>query len=263
MRITFFLLIVCLLGVALPVNRHPLPPHKFVLWDVGQGQWGTWVQGRTCYHFDMGGEKMNWPALKKLCAHKNNQAFFTHADADHINLHFKAKKHLPRLCVQQPPLDKPYKIKLPICVQAWPQKVQAYRPEGQVCRSRRRPSLDFKAAELESAQGPCLKSNALSVVFVVDGQVLVPGDSTKSMEKRWAPRLNLSTVHTLVLGHHGSHSSTGPDLLQALPHLKQAVVSARRQKYGHPHPVVTGRLWQRGVPLLSTHEWGSVWLHVQ
>ena len=247
MRTTYVLLFVgLLLGAASPLNLYTLRPNKFVLWNVGQGQWATWVQGRTCYHFDMGGEWMDWPALKTLCARKNNQVFFTHADADHINLHFKAKKYLPRLCVQQKPLAKAYKIKLPICLQTWPVGVQVYRPKGRLCQ--------------KSRSGPCLKSNALSVVFVVDGQVLVPGDSTARMERQWASQLSLGAVHTLVLGHHGSRSSTSTALLQALPGLRQAVVSARRQKYGHPHPLVVGRLWQQGVPLLSTHDWGTVWL---
>ena len=262
-------LIVLLLSFAPALNQHSSTGQKFVLWNVGQGQWATWVQQRSCYHFDMGGEWMDWPRLKKLCAHKQNQVFFTHADADHINMHRQALRYVPNLCVQQKPLAKAYKIKLPICIEPWPKALQVYRPPWPAARDQLpaapRHRAHSSAASRANSNATKLRSpslNDLSMVFVLRQRILLPGDSSRRMEKQWAPELFLAHVHTLVLGHHGSLSSTGEPLLRALPNLRQAVASARRQKYGHPHPRVLGRLWHKRVPLLSTHEWGHIWLHL-
>jgi competence protein ComEC len=68
----------------------------------------------------------------------------------------------------------------------------------------------------------------------------------------------LSGSRILVLGHHGSRTSTSSLLLDHLPRLTAAVSSARFRKYGHPHARVRRDLAKRHIPLLRTEEWGNL-----
>jgi competence protein ComEC len=68
----------------------------------------------------------------------------------------------------------------------------------------------------------------------------------------------LRDVRWLVLGHHGSRTSTSDNLLRSLPSLRLTIASARHAKYGHPHSEVLQRLRFYRVPVLSTEDWGSI-----
>ena len=217
---------------------HPLTfdqnQNFLTVWNVGQGQWITWVKNNHCYHFDMGGEKMDWNKLKQLCSNKKNEVFFTHSDSDHTHFYYKGKKILRNLCTQKLPQTKNKKKFFPHCQTSWPEKIKWYSPS------------DF------------INQNESSTVFLINEQILIPGDSTKKMEAQWLKYFNLHSVHTLIAGHHGSNTSTGSLLLKHLPQLQLVIASARSQKYGHPHPKVVSRLWQNLTPLLSTEEWGHI-----
>ncbi|MBK7961611.1 MAG: hypothetical protein IPK04_10715 [Bdellovibrionales bacterium] len=85
------------------------------------------------------------------------------------------------------------------------------------------------------------------------------------MEKIWAANLtNLETkqIKVLILGHHGSKTSTSEALLQRLPRLKFAIATARESRYGHPHFVVLNRLRQHRIPILRTEDWGHIGLEL-
>lgn len=101
-------------------------------------------------------------------------------------------------------------------------------------------------------------ANAASRVFMIENRVLLPGDSIASEEKKWGLFVRKHPITLLVLGHHGSRTSTSEALLKNLPHLKQAIASARREVYGHPHKTVLKRLKKNGVAVIATEDWGSL-----
>jgi competence protein ComEC len=220
----------------------------FVIWNVGQGQWTTWSDDQTCTHFDVGGERSPLREIKSLCGTKDNRIYLSHWDWDHIGLLKKAKRILTRACIALAPLGKssPHKMKL----------LETF----DLCSDTS--TKDFSAQEvtLGKITAPGKKNtNDASHVMLVQKNILIPGDSTTTQEKKWDLVPGISQTRYLVLGHHGSRTSTSEDLLQKMPHLKMAISSARFAKYGHPHGEVLARLQRHYVPLLRTEDWGNIW----
>jgi len=219
-----------------------LPPHGyFVVWNVGQGQWTTAVGFETCRHFDAGGEFFPWRKILRVCGEKKNVFFFSHWDWDHIGA--LARKTLQALdsCRAVSPLGKaPSRQKekllnsLPSCsAELW----------GKV--------FVWKSSSAKNA-------NERSTVFTYTG-VLLPGDSPASQERIWNNAIAPLRPRLLVLGHHGSKTSTSPALLESLPSVHTAVSSARWARYHHPHPAVEARLKRARIALLRTEDWGHIW----
>lgn len=70
--------------------------HQFIVWNVGQGQWVTIINGHQCLHFDTGGEFFPLKQIDQKCSGLQNYIFLSHGDWDHINglKYFKRKKGL-------------------------------------------------------------------------------------------------------------------------------------------------------------------------
>ncbi|MEK2645949.1 ComEC/Rec2 family competence protein [Bdellovibrio sp. BCCA] len=214
-----------------------------VVWNVGQGQWVTAVSPSNCIHFDMGGEFFPWGKILNSCATKKNFVFLSHWDWDHIGALSKnpVRSQLKDLCIFLPPLGSSSTRKMELL-------------------------KNFRSCEAASASDMDIwtplknkNSNEQSRV-VLYRNILLPGDSPSSQEKIWR---HLSWVHrsrVLILGHHGSATSTSAELLQSLPSLKLSISSARWARYKHPHSTTEYRLIKRHIPLLRTEDWGNIWL---
>lgn len=213
-----------------------------VIWNVGQGQWVTVIEGGTCYHFDMGGEFFPWVRLKGVCGFRENKILLSHWDWDHIGAlaQSKLKRSLPDLCLLKPPLGPSKKRKelmvkrIPRCKEGL-QNLSAWQPQN------------------------ALNSNDSSQVFKYR-DVLLPGDSSKIQERVWSQAPWVKSSRYLVLGHHGSNTSTSAELLKQLPYLRMSFSSARWRRYSHPHPATVARLKMSHTPLLRTEDWGNIWI---
>jgi competence protein ComEC len=106
-----------------------------------------------------------------------------------------------------------------------------------------------------------IRNNQALVVGVSLNQhrALITGDITQEAE---IALLNANMMngryHLLKLGHHGSRTSTSPELLQSSrPQLvwNSAGVANR---YGHPHRQVRDRIDDYGIPYISTQELGTI-----
>lgn len=186
----------------------------------------------------MGGEK--WP-LKKvtpLCADKHNWLFLSHEDWDHVNAIKSFQQRVRRFCLFYPQqAQRPWIHRLKKCPPKHPLVTTLYTGTAQ--------------------KG----SNASSVVYRIGRSVLLPGDSLKQQEQSWVPHAPPS-MRIIILGHHGSQTSTSPTLLKKIQP-KMAIVSARKSKYGHPHPRVIQRLKKQRVPMLSTETLGDLYFNIQ
>ncbi len=233
---TCFFLIVFLFAGSLSTEVR----RELIVWNVGQGQWATIIDEDGCWHFDVGGEFAPWTAVMRECRGRRNFISLSHWDWDHVGLVGRAGRFLPNLCL-------------------------LLKPPGVEGRSARKVNLlknleDCRAAIRFSYWTGSLHSttNASSRVVLWQG-VLLPGDSPIDQEKKWIKHFAaLKRVRVLVLGHHGSQTSTGKDLLAQLRGLKMAIASSRFRRYGHPHVKVRNALRDRGIPLLTTEDWGTI-----
>ncbi len=211
---------------------------NFVVWNVGQGSWSTWIFNGQCVHFDMGGETFPWPDILKHCQHKQNQVYITHDDWDHVNGLFHFQKHASDVCVFYPKLShrKIFK-KVPRCLRLHPDiQIISHGSDGK-------------------------GRNASSLIYLFRKQVLITGDAPKSEENKWYWKLPVR-LRVLLIGHHGSITSTSEKLLHhTRPQL--AVVSARKKRYGHPHPKVKTSLKKQRTPMLRTEILGSIYFNLK
>ena len=239
------LILFCWLSLHCTVFTPATSIHRLYIWNVGQGQWLTLKNHLACWHFDAGGEYAPFNKISKLCSNKKNYIYLSHGDWDHIRfLAFFRKKRLST-CLKNFPQEQ-----LSI-------KKQNFIEKTKFCKSSQMPD---NITEIKFDKNYChasSTSNCKSRIFYLSPGVLIPGDSTRKAELFWS-RYAPQTTKWLILGHHGSHTSTSPKLLNQLPELKQAFVSARRKKYGHPHRSVVRSLKKRKIPLLSTEHWGTI-----
>lgn len=239
MRILGF--IISLFPISLSHNVLPF----LVVWNVGQGQFVTAVETHRCLHFDFGGEW--WPTeVLKMCGGKSNELYLSHWDTDHLNFAYRFKK-LAILCKHKLPQGNPSDHK---------RKMMASIKD---CGTDR-PSVDdvYSHVTKMNFHSPSRTANGLSDVYLYK-DVLIPGDSPQKAERVWVKQLSQAVrARILILGHHGSRTSTSYELLESLTHLRLSVASQRRSRYGHPHADVLAKLRLRGTPLLLTEDWGHI-----
>ncbi len=246
----FFLAFLSSLGIHLALLQTPETRNQstieLIVWNIGQGQWVSLSTQTECLHFDMGGEHADWKKMQIECGKKLNYAYFSHWDVDHLSFALKASKRLENFCV-------------------------AAKPRGP-CPSekKRRDFLSLPDCHLKNSfdleeifQIPLgaqhLTSNDYSRVFEYQHWAIIQGDSPKREEKIWKRSVTSSSeIKVIVLGHHGSRTSTSSGLLERLPNLKMAIASSRTARYGHPHEEVLKRLKEFGVACLQTEFWGNI-----
>ncbi|RME16872.1 MAG: hydrolase, partial [Bdellovibrio sp.] len=220
-------------------TQQHVPFPLFAIWNVGQGLWTSLITNESCLHIDVGGEKINWHQILLSCKSKQNEVFLTHNDWDHMSFLKPLSQKILKTCYHYKPLP-PY-------TSSRKRKIIRHIKKCKTQQNKLIFSIyPFKTNFLSS-------SNAQSAVYIAYNQILIPGDSPQQQEKIWAPRIPRG-IKILLLGHHGSASSTSKKLLQHLPQLNVAISSARKRKYGHPHFLVIQRLKANHIPLLKTED---------
>ncbi|WP_413942916.1 ComEC/Rec2 family competence protein [Bdellovibrio sp. HCB-162] len=244
----YFVFLVITLSASLLTD---LSAHSYVVvWNVGQGQWVTAVSPSSCIHFDMGGEFFPWEKILRSCATKKNIVSLSHWDWDHIGALSKnpVRSQLKDLCIFLSPLGTSSARKMKL--------LKSFRS----CEE----ALDLRPFDLQAGVDVWTplknkKSNEQSRV-VLYKNILLPGDSPSTQEKIWRHLYWVRQSRVLILGHHGSATSTSVELLQSLPSLKLSISSARWARYKHPHSATEYRLMKVHIPLLRTEDWGNIWL---
>lgn len=90
--------------------------------------------------------------------------------------------------------------------------------------------------------------------------VMLTGDATTETEKIILSENSPEQIHSIILkvGHHGSHSSTSPEFLQAVSPAYALISVGKDNKYGHPHQEVLNILSQFGSKIFRTDEIGTI-----
>jgi len=108
-------------------------------------------------------------------------------------------------------------------------------------------------------------TNEASLVLYVDmGQrVMFTGDIGAVTEELIIQRFSHIDTDILKLAHHGSRFSTGDEFLNAArPRVAIAGVGVHNV-FGHPHPTVTNRLYERNIAFYSTSTHGAITINLR
>jgi competence protein ComEC len=212
-----------------------------VFWDVGQGSWTTLITGNSCLHVDAGGRHR---PLASSCRSRKNFLWFTHYDWDHINQARRMFMTTRGTCLMQvvPPHLKEFKRNFLGVIPA--------------CKEFR--GLKKSKTQLSTIHKSRFLKNNDSSVFLLAGKILITGDATQKMEKKWLSVIPADRVQILLAGHHGSRTSLSPLLLKKLRQLRMVVVSAEKKKYGHPHKETVKKLKDARIPMIKTEDFGSI-----
>ena len=90
-----------------------------------------------------------------------------------------------------------------------------------------------------------------------DFDALITGDADAWAERRYVQLTDPKDIELLLVGHHGSTTSTDEKLLDAI-RPTVAVVSVGYNTYGHPKEVILQRLQSRGITVYRTDLDGTV-----
>ena len=232
---------ICFLSATL-ISNDPQNNLRFIIWNIGQGQWTTLISENYCDHFDIGGEFDLSRKVIRICANRKHRVHLSHWDWDHMGLLQKIRQKGIKPCLWNRPLGKSSARKESLL-----SGLTACSGDNKI------PFQKIYSGD----KGPKASTNESSQV-VLAHQILIPGDSPKKEELKWANQSLLSNTKGLILGHHGSRSSTSLYLLKHLPKLQWAIATARYKRYKHPHPEVIGRLQKNKTPILKTEDWGSI-----
>jgi competence protein ComEC len=116
--------------------------------------------------------------------------------------------------------------------------------------------------EIGEAEG----ANGASLVLEVrlgSFSALLTGDAPAEVEETLLPRLLSPSIQVLKLGHHGSRTSTSPELLERITPEVALVSAGLRNRFGHPHAAVLRRLEARGVKVYRTDQDGTLTLQAR
>lgn len=107
-----------------------------------------------------------------------------------------------------------------------------------------------------------LSDNEGSLVILLEygsRKFLFMGDVSEKIERELIRRYGeLLDVDVLVLGHHGSKTSSSEEFLRHTTPLYGVISSGLDNRYGHPHDVVLDHLQREGIGILRTDEVGNI-----
>jgi competence protein ComEC len=262
---------------AVPRSRMPL---RVVVLDVGQGDatvvslpggaamlvdtgglapLATGADGAEPPAFDVG-ERVAVPALRALGVTRLESVVITHGDPDHLAGAFGILRHLPPHSIWEG---------VPVPPHAGLQRLAAWAVERGVSW-RRVQAGDverFGDVELRVLHPPPPDwerqrvRNEDSVVLELrlgDVSVVLPGDIGREGEHAILRRLEPGRTVVLKAPHHGSATSSTPELLDALGPAAVIFSCGRNNRFGHPHPATLAAL-RAAVPAVHrTDEEGDV-----
>lgn len=117
----------------------------------------------------------------------------------------------------------------------------------------------------------CEDANVYSLVLYLkygSSGMLFTGDATKESENEFinyciSKGINLSDIDILKCGHHGSNTSTGEKMLEAISPRVALISSGRNNRYGHPHMEVINKLSENNIATFNTQEYGAITVELE
>lgn len=237
--------------------------------DVGQGE-AIVVQfasghvllvdaGGSAGRFDVGGRVVT-PALWALGIRKIDWLAITHADVDHAGGAMSVAGDLPPVEIWEgvPVPAQPLMGELRRVAQAsgaaWRRLQTGHRVElDNAVIDVLHPLIpDWERRGVRNDDSVVLR---LRIGLV---EVLLTGDAGPEFEQPFTRSDSSSPIRILKLGHHGSRTSSGEDFLDRYAPTIALVSAGQDNIFGHPSPVVMGRLARRSIDVFRTDHDGAV-----
>ncbi|MBQ1423080.1 MAG: ComEC/Rec2 family competence protein, partial [Lachnospiraceae bacterium] len=241
--------------------------------DVGQGDGFLVETPKRCFLIDSGsssnrkfGENILEPLLLSKGITELEFAAVSHGDIDHTSgikylLEDASPVRIRRLVLPGPARDNENYDELK------GQKESVYLDDGLLIASDGHFSLrciyagnaGFPEDMNRNSPALLLKAGMFSMLFT--------GDMTKEDEAeltgQYEKICGSIPVTVLKVAHHGSSTSTGDELLEAVRPRYALISAGRKNRYGHPSEEVTARLKDHGAILLETAKSGAVEISVK
>ena len=112
-----------------------------------------------------------------------------------------------------------------------------------------------------SKEGDSNDKGLMAAVSLGEYDMLVTGDASKSVEKTLLASHELSDMELLIVGHHGSRSSSCGELLGTIG-ADTAVISVGYNNYGHPASDTLQRLLAYGYTIYRTDVNGTIEIRI-
>ncbi len=221
---------------------------RMTVLDVGQGH-AVWLQaGEDHLLYDAGprygsgfdtGSAIVIPYLRQRGVHQLSLSVISHGDSDHAGGAAVVNDAYPAPGLAGEPQELDFAASQCLAGQTW--------IWGEVFFDVLHPTPAF------AEQGG---NNASCVVRVKAGKtvLLLTGDIEEEAERdilrRYADT-NMLRADVLLVPHHGSKTSSSAGFVEAVAPHYAIVSSGYRNRFGHPHPAVIGRLEQAGAEVIE------------
>lgn len=245
---------------------------EIVVLDVGQGdalairspanRWLVVDAGPRTETFDAGG-RVVLPYLRRRGVRKLEALLLTHPDMDHVGGAAALVEGIPLDGMGDPGHAAGKEVYLRVLEAAEGRAIP-----WRVLRAGDSLDLDgialrvvAPAPDATPPSGLAGDPNASSLVLELRFgafTALLTGDAPAREEEAVLPRLLSARAQVLKVGHHGSRTSTSPELLERVRPRVALVSVGRRNRYGHPHRTVLEALDGAGVEVRRTDLEGTL-----
>ncbi len=252
------------LALALLFTFARVAPLEIIALDVGQGQCLLVLTPEKTAVIDCGGGSSSVArtaadALKSLGRFKIDLLILTHTHEDHAGGAPVLLDILPVSQILLPEGEEPNALRNSILLDAAERNIPVTAVDTELSLPLGETSLTVYPPQGLGDQNEL----CLSVLCQKDGfELLATGDLPAAMERALLRQTTLPDIEVLIVGHHGSRTSTSAELLDAsLPEVGVISVGARNT-YGHPGGETLARLAERDIDIFRTDLDGNIHIRV-
>lgn len=226
--------------------------------DVGQGQSVLLQYDDKNFLVDCGGDSASVAAdaaMSELLSqgiHRLDGVIVTHFDADHVAGVEPLLSQIPATTVYLPDAepDDNYRNRL---AEEY-DEVICWIDFGEILRLENFPATIIAAPEESTGN-----ESSLCILFEPDDcDILITGDRNIDGEEDLLKQYDIPELELLIVGHHGSASSTGLELLQETSPAIAAISVGSGNSYGHPTEETLRRLELIGCEIWRTDLSGTL-----
>lgn len=255
-------LLCCLPALLWQPDRLPLNAFELTTLDVGQG---LALVVRTANHvliYDTGpkfqsgtdtGALVVVPYLHALGIHHLDMVMISHGDADHAG---------GMASVQQG-----MRVNQWVLGPSVQEQVLAPGTTIQRCHEGQHwhwDAVQFTVLSPAANSDATIRNNTSCVLSIraLGGSALLPGDAEAPVERQLVEERHIAPTSIVMAGHHGSRTSSAPELVEAVQAREVIFSAGYRNRWGFPKPDIVSRWQASGAHADSTIDSGAITLDV-